>query len=338
MSRKVYIGEPERSGPFQDFPIIRTNGASISDWIESLPTVDEPDEITNINTQPTEIDKKIAEIAERKLAISKKIAKLKCIRETLDNTKNKIDNIEEYTNIDNSDSIINEDLSQSHERCLFENEPDYIQPNEKICQEKESIWQRVKKRTNDLYYKAGMYVGKAMFAAGSISASKLFSKPEIKIGENLVEYERRVKRIGMAKVISLTVLSIFTVHSAKNFIENFNDTINGQTATGGNDRIDHTLIDNTLNRHDIINVTPDFSFEAYNINPGEGWYSTMNQMGITDPASQFNTLQIAGPKLQNIGVAYAIDDGTWGITNTGQLPKDALNIIWESNQSVLINK
>lgn len=82
------------------------------------------------------------------------------------------------------------------------------------------------------------------------------------------------------------------------------------------------------------NDMPEFTPAVLSIKDGEGWYTKMAQMGITDPIMQFKTLQIAGPKLQDIGIAYALEDGAWGIKNTEHMPEEAIVIIWESSQLV----
>lgn len=228
-------------------------------------------------------------------------------------------------------------LKQSNQKFYsLEYEPELVNTIEIQKQNKtnDSIWQKVKAKTSDLYYKAGMYAGRAMFAAGSFSAGKFMAKPEMKMGENLAEYERRVRRIGMVKVIGLTVLSIVAVHGVKDMIDNFS-----QSSSVNNEgvlKIDHSQFDNAINSNplpsDINNQIPDFNFDAYNVIPGEGFYETMNQMGITDTAKQFDIIQRIGPQLQDMGVAYPMSDGSWGITSSGQLPKAALNLIWNNSQ------
>lgn len=329
MPRKLSIGKPKYEGPYHDFPLVWPEGG-LSEWVETLPIVDDDGIDTLDSENSLDLEKKKTNINERRLAISNKIAKLECIRDSIallstNTTKQSED-----------DNFIDDRIELKSDKpkyYVLENKPKN-NTEEKQNQDKESIWQKVKAKTSDLYYKAGMYVGRAIFAAGNFSAGKLMAKPEMKIGENLVEYERRVKRIGMAKVLGLTVLSIFAVHGAKDIIDSFsqNKSINSEGVL----KIDHSQFDNAINSNplpsDINNQIPDFSFDAYNVTPGEGFYETMNQMGITDTTKQFDIIQRIGPQLQDMGVAYPMSDGTWGIANPGQLPKAALDLIWNNSQ------
>lgn len=50
MSRKYSIGKPKRDGPFQDFPLIDFGKArSISEWLDSLPVVEDSDDEPDID-------------------------------------------------------------------------------------------------------------------------------------------------------------------------------------------------------------------------------------------------------------------------------------------------
>lgn len=78
------------------------------------------------------------------------------------------------------------------------------------------------------------------------------------------------------------------------------------------------------------------SFEgtaAQTIDPGEGWYQTFAEMGVTDPNEQYNLLRGSGSyqmmsELREMGLAYPYGD-SWRMymTDTGTLPSQALEII-----------
>lgn len=74
-------------------------------------------------------------------------------------------------------------------------------------------------------------------------------------------------------------------------------------------------------------LSPEFSVDAYTVARGEGWYQTFKDMGITNATEQANLLQKVGPKLQEMGLAYKIPHGLWGISHPGQLPNDVLELI-----------
>jgi hypothetical protein len=75
----------------------------------------------------------------------------------------------------------------------------------------------------------------------------------------------------------------------------------------------------------------DFSIDASTVTNGEGWYQTIQEVtGSTSPAEQAAILQKIGPALQEKGWAYPMNDGTWGISRPGTLPKDVLELIKNS--------
>ncbi|HEY0965608.1 MAG TPA: hypothetical protein VGE13_03960 [Candidatus Saccharimonadales bacterium] len=77
---------------------------------------------------------------------------------------------------------------------------------------------------------------------------------------------------------------------------------------------------------DIAFDVSDISHEARWVEPGEGWYQTFQDLGI--PQDHWSdVLQDAGPKLQEQGWAYKMDDGTWGISHPGSLSNESLRII-----------
>lgn len=75
----------------------------------------------------------------------------------------------------------------------------------------------------------------------------------------------------------------------------------------------------------------EFSVDASTVTNGEGWYQTIQETtGVTNPAEQAAILQKIGPALQEKGWAYPMNDGTWGISRPGKLPKDVLELIKNS--------
>ncbi|MDK2898887.1 MAG: hypothetical protein PWQ10_74 [Patescibacteria group bacterium] len=186
----------------------------------------------------------------------------------------------------------------------------------KLSLEKRSIWDKVKERTQNLYDKVGLFVGNVAYGAGNI-----LPEPEPKIGENLVDFEKRVKRIGMAKIVGATVLTITAVYIAR-------DIIGGSHADMSHTKGASAFIGSYGGGvEDSANV---FSPQAYTVDSGEGWYNTMNQIGITNSTEQANLLQKVGPQLQKIGWAYPMENGLWGISHPGQLPKDVLDLLKNS--------
>ena len=78
---------------------------------------------------------------------------------------------------------------------------------------------------------------------------------------------------------------------------------------------------------DIPNPEVQFSNDAQMATPGEGWNSTMQQMGI-DPSEFARKLSVAGPELVAKGYAYPdVNIGGFGISNPGILPNEALEIL-----------
>lgn len=322
----------KHSGPYQDYEPICIKG-SISSWIEEgyvsdddLDNIYSQTKIENFNNIPDIDDTRLVEIQTRKRQLYNRLAKLNCISTALADASNRIEFCDEISLKDVE--IAKQDKVDNAHRNFFVIDDDdyekyYVRNREKI-----SIWNRIKSRTQDLYYRAGMYVGRAMFAAGSYSIDKIMSQPEMKLGENLAEYEWRVKRIGMAKVIGLVVLSIVAIHGVNDLIDNYRSN----SPSPSHINIDHSQFDNALKNHSIVSDMPDFNIEAYNVDPGEGWYSTMEQMGISDPAVQHQTLQRVGPQLQDMNLAYPVDGNSWGIKVIGRLPQEALDLIWNNSQ------
>jgi hypothetical protein len=72
---------------------------------------------------------------------------------------------------------------------------------------------------------------------------------------------------------------------------------------------------------------PEYSFSALTVENGEGWYQTFSEMGITDASEQAELLYRVGPELAMHGWAYIMPDGSYGISEPGILPRQALDLI-----------
>ena len=66
--------------------------------------------------------------------------------------------------------------------------------------------------------------------------------------------------------------------------------------------------------------------EGTAVDAGEGWYKTFADFDI-DADKHQALLQEVGPKLEEMGVAYRTPDGLWGISESGNLPKSATELI-----------
>jgi hypothetical protein len=75
---------------------------------------------------------------------------------------------------------------------------------------------------------------------------------------------------------------------------------------------------------------PEYSVDAMTVEDGEGWYQTFGETGITNATEQANLLQEIGPELQARGWAYPMGSDSYGISRTGLLPKDILDLIKNS--------
>lgn len=82
----------------------------------------------------------------------------------------------------------------------------------------------------------------------------------------------------------------------------------------------------------------DFDSSARDVTGGEGWYSTFQQMGISE-ARRPELLNTVGPELQKIGDAYR-DSGTneWRISKSGPLSNEALQVITSGMDKLSIKR
>jgi len=189
--------------------------------------------------------------------------------------------------------------------------------------EKSSVWKKFK----GLYEKAATEFGLTMYGMGKLN-NVILPQPSQKMGETIEDFDKRVRRIGFAKVIGL----IAVVVAAKYGL----DHLNTGHSSGGS-LTDHAAQVpghySTLDSQDIITqpaAVPEFSTAAHTVTGGEGWYDTFKEMGVTSAQEQANLLQKVGPKLQEMGFAYKMPHGLWGISHTGQLPDGVLEYIKNS--------
>lgn len=185
--------------------------------------------------------------------------------------------------------------------------------------EEQSIWERIRKGTQDRYLKVAALFGTAMYAVGGV-----LPQPSQKMGETTADFEKRVRRIGFAKVVGLVAVVV----AAKYGLDHLNTG-----HSGGSSLADHATQApghySTLDSQDIIvqPAVPEFSTAAHTVTGGEGWYNTFKEIGVTSAKEQANLLQKVGPKLQEMGFAYKMPHGQWGISHTGQLPENVLELI-----------
>lgn len=196
--------------------------------------------------------------------------------------------------------------------------------------EEQSIWKRIRKGTKDRYLKAAALFGTTAYAVGEV-----LPRPTQHMGETHEDFEKRVKWIGAAKILGF----IAVVATAKygldhdwfggngDNIGNIPDTESLGASGGGYSTLESQV---EIPETPEVPVAPEFSAEAHTVTDGEGWYNTMKEMGITDATERASLLQKVGPQLKEMGYAYPMEDGTWGINMPGQLPNDVLELIKNS--------
>lgn len=81
----------------------------------------------------------------------------------------------------------------------------------------------------------------------------------------------------------------------------------------------------------------EYSTDALTIKAGEGWFETFENIGVTDPGAREALLSDEGlmEQLKNMGLAYEDEKLGWGMnmTASGQMPREALDLIRESAQN-----
>lgn len=194
--------------------------------------------------------------------------------------------------------------------------------------EKKSIWKKILDKVSKT--RASIYTGAGMTVLG---LGKLMSGPEPRDGETREDYEKRAKKYGR-RVLLGTVAVVGAVIATKFAVDHIST---GGGSAGGNVSPEATPGHiSTPDSVDSVIPAPEtptpaeFSPEAYNVVPGEGWYNTFKEMGITDATEQANLLRKVGPQLQDMGWAYPMGESSWGISQPGQLPNDVLELIQNS--------
>lgn len=147
------------------------------------------------------------------------------------------------------------------------------------------------------------YEGAAEFAIGTIDKER---------DEQQSKRRRALGRAAVLTGVSLVIGSAVSV--ASDYIGDLLDTGAGAIS----DQVGDVL-------PEVHNWSPD----AMTINPGEGWYQTFQEMGI-DSSGWSGLLEKVGPELQSRGWAYQMSNGSWGISQPGQLPSDVLELIWNN--------
>ena len=207
---------------------------------------------------------------------------------------------------------------------------------EALDPQKQSIWERVKNRTSELFAKAGAITSTTLYVVGSS-----MPQPEKKLGETNEEFEKRAKRIGAVKLLGavaiVTALSLLAKHGLEGLGDGLDSRDNSDLGNGDGGagfEIGHADGGAGIDGYTPEKTTPiteiAFSPEASNAEQGEGWYQTFTEMGITDSTEQANILNKVGPDLQAGGWAYPMGNGSWGISRSGELPNDVLKLIKNS--------
>jgi hypothetical protein len=154
--------------------------------------------------------------------------------------------------------------------------------------------------------------------------------PKPKIGESLGDFEKRVSRYGVIKVIGVVALVVAAKYGLQ---ELHHMPSTGVGIRGNNMPYVPDYPAPTVPRTDglaQVVTTPEFSAAAHTVTPSETWFHTFKEMGITNANQQANLLHKLGPILKEKGWAYKMPDGLWGISHTGQLPDDVLELIQNS--------
>lgn len=195
--------------------------------------------------------------------------------------------------------------------------------------EKKSIWKKISEKTTKLRDRIYTTYGMATYGVG-----RLMAGPKPEDGESKEAYEKRSKKYGNRVLIG-TLALVGAAVAAKLLIdlpdgnggnapaqESFGASGGGYSTPESNIEIPEPSVE--------APVVPEFSADAHTVTDGEGWYNTMKEMGITDATERASLLQKVGPQLQEMGYAYPMVDGTWGINLPGQLPGNVLELIQNS--------
>ncbi len=193
--------------------------------------------------------------------------------------------------------------------------------NEKLNEEKQSIWEKARDRYNALSMKAFATFRTTLFMSGNFMPKP---KQRLEKGETDEQFESRVRRIGAAKLVGAVALIVAAAAAVKYglpSLEGGDAHVSPKTSAG----LGHGV-------HDVLATGlpgSEFSHSAHTVTRGEGWYQTLKEMGITNETDQANRLVKVGPALQKLGWAYPRGN-SWGISHTGQLPENVLKLIKNS--------
>ncbi|MBC7942971.1 hypothetical protein H7X68_00515, partial [Candidatus Saccharibacteria bacterium] len=194
--------------------------------------------------------------------------------------------------------------------------------DDELDEEKQSIWNKVLDKTKNLGLKAASTFGTTLFVAGNY-----LPKPKQRFEKNETEeqFKARVERYGAAKIVGVVALILAAKYGLP--------LLSGGEAhaSGSGSGLDKHIADiappSGLDGGSGVEL---FSADAHTVTRGEGWYQTFKELNITNATEQASLLQKVGPELQARGWAYPMENGSWGISHTGQLPDDVLKLIKNS--------
>ena len=193
--------------------------------------------------------------------------------------------------------------------------------DDKLDEEKQSIWEKARDRYDALSMKAFATFRTTLFMTGNFMPKP---KQRLEKGETDEQFESRVRRIGAAKLVGAVALIVAAAAAVKYglpSLEGGDAHVSPKTSAG----LGHGV-------HDVLATGlpgSEFSHSAHTVTRGEGWYQTLKEMGITNETDQANRLVKVGPALQKLGWAYPRGN-SWGISHTGQLPENVLKLIKNS--------
>jgi hypothetical protein len=186
--------------------------------------------------------------------------------------------------------------------------------------EKKSVLDKISERTSllrdRLYTTAGM---------STLSIGRLMAGPKPKENESEVDYEKRATKYGRRVLIGALAVVVVTIATKLAF-----DQIgsSGSPHLADVNPVDHSgTVDSSVAAPSVEVPSVELSPDVITTVPGEGWYQTFKEMGITNSAEWPALLQKVGPKLAEKGAAYMMNNGQWGISSSGPLSSDVLELI-----------
>lgn len=239
--------------------------------------------------------------------------------------------------IDTLDSVALDPLSSSEQEPVddlsdvkLENLPE-AKDADKLDDKEQSFWNKVDQRRKSIMAWAG-----AKFSTGLIVIGESVPRATKKMEETDDQFEARKKRYAVAAVVGLVaVLAAYKFYG----LESAGMVAAKPRGGGGGVGAGGVLLGTTGSGTggsrggrgvDLSIVAPNFTPSAHNVTRGEGWYQTFREMGITKASEQAKLLQKVGPQLQSRGWAYPMKNGSWGISHTGQIPDNVLELIKNS--------